>query len=158
MTSQLPRFRGGFFAAGSWEKDTKNGAAVTSLRSFLFRDDFSIWVEMIIGENLINLFIVVRPLKSCFFARWIWNKSNLFSRNSLCNRWKPFWNCLQFKYIQCLFWPKKDKNTITEFTLYYLIWLRLYFSRCETFLIIWFVYQLLKYNGLPSILLPGNNI
>ena len=30
-----------FFAAGSWEKDTKKGAAVTSLRSILFRDDFS---------------------------------------------------------------------------------------------------------------------
>ena len=35
MTSQLSRF----FATGSWEK--QNGAAVTSLRSFLFRDDFS---------------------------------------------------------------------------------------------------------------------
>ena len=30
-----------FFAAGSWEKDTENGAAVTSLRSILFRDNFS---------------------------------------------------------------------------------------------------------------------
>ena len=30
-----------FFAAGSWEKDTENRAAVTSLRSFLFHDDFS---------------------------------------------------------------------------------------------------------------------
>ena len=30
-----------FFAAGSWEKETENGAAVTSLSSFLFRDDFS---------------------------------------------------------------------------------------------------------------------
>ena len=29
-----------FFAAGSWEKDTKNRAAVTSLSSFLFCDDF----------------------------------------------------------------------------------------------------------------------
>ena len=29
-----------FFAAGSWEKDTENRAAVTSLRSFLFHDDF----------------------------------------------------------------------------------------------------------------------
>ena len=38
--SQLLRF-GGFFAAGSWEKDTKNKAAVTSLRSILFRDNFS---------------------------------------------------------------------------------------------------------------------
>ena len=40
MTSQLPRFWC-FFAADSWEKDTKNWAAVTSLRFFLFRDDFS---------------------------------------------------------------------------------------------------------------------
>ena len=36
MTSQLPRFRCLFSAA-----TTKNGAAVMSLRSFLFRDDFS---------------------------------------------------------------------------------------------------------------------
>ena len=35
----------GFFAAGSWEKGTKNGAAVTSLRYFLFSEDFSsIWI------------------------------------------------------------------------------------------------------------------
>ena len=39
MTSQLPHFR--FFAANSWEKDTKNGAAVISVRSLLFRDDFN---------------------------------------------------------------------------------------------------------------------
>ena len=30
-----------FFAAGSLEKDSENGAAVTSLRSFLFCDNFS---------------------------------------------------------------------------------------------------------------------
>ena len=30
-----------FFAADSWEKDNQNGAAVTSIRFFLFRDDFS---------------------------------------------------------------------------------------------------------------------
>ena len=33
-------FSVGFFAAGSWEKDTKNGATMTSLRPFLFRDNF----------------------------------------------------------------------------------------------------------------------
>ena len=31
-----------FFAAGSWEKDTKNRAAVMSLKSFLLRDDFTL--------------------------------------------------------------------------------------------------------------------
>ena len=30
-----------FFAAGSWAKNTENGAAVISLRSFLFHDDFN---------------------------------------------------------------------------------------------------------------------
>ena len=35
-----------FFVAGSWEKDTKNGAAVTSLRSFLFRDDFNMFTNI----------------------------------------------------------------------------------------------------------------
>ena len=40
MASQLLLFLC-FFAAVSWEKDTKNGAAVTSLRHFLFRDEFN---------------------------------------------------------------------------------------------------------------------
>ena len=31
----------GFFADGSWEKDTENVAAVMPLRYFLFCDDFS---------------------------------------------------------------------------------------------------------------------
>ena len=38
---QVHRFRCHFFTAGSWEKDTQNMATVTSLRSFLFCDDFS---------------------------------------------------------------------------------------------------------------------
>ena len=32
-----------FFAVGSWEIDTENGAAVTPSRFFLFRDDFITW-------------------------------------------------------------------------------------------------------------------
>jgi hypothetical protein len=30
----------GFFTAGSWEKDTENGAPVTSLRTFVRSNDF----------------------------------------------------------------------------------------------------------------------
>ena len=51
MTPQLLRFLVGFFAAGSWEKDTRSWEAVTSLRSLLFRDNFTqfrldmIWVK-----------------------------------------------------------------------------------------------------------------
>ena len=30
-----------FLVAGNWEKDTKNGAAVKSLKSFLFCNDFN---------------------------------------------------------------------------------------------------------------------
>ena len=40
MTSQLPLF-GVFFSAASSNNTTENGAAVTSLRSFLFRDNSS---------------------------------------------------------------------------------------------------------------------
>ena len=40
MTSQLPRFWRVFFAAGAAEKYTENRTAVTSLRSFLFCDNF----------------------------------------------------------------------------------------------------------------------
>ena len=39
--SEMPHFWC-FFAAGLWEKDTENRAAETSLRSFLFRDNFRI--------------------------------------------------------------------------------------------------------------------
>ena len=38
--SQLPRFQC-LFLSCQQKKNTENGAAVTSLRSFLFRDDFS---------------------------------------------------------------------------------------------------------------------
>ena len=48
MASQLPRFWC-FFATGSWEKDTKNKAAVTSLRSFLFCDDFSTFLSFLVS-------------------------------------------------------------------------------------------------------------
>ena len=40
MTSQLLRFRS-LFLSCQQQKNNKNGAAVTSLRSFLFRDNFS---------------------------------------------------------------------------------------------------------------------
>ena len=39
MTLELPRFLC-FFGCWQLRKDTENGAAVTSLRSFLFRNDF----------------------------------------------------------------------------------------------------------------------
>ena len=41
MTSQLPCFRVSFSQLPAAKKHTQNGAAVTSLRSFLFRDDFT---------------------------------------------------------------------------------------------------------------------
>jgi hypothetical protein len=41
MTSQLPRSVFFFSAASSKKTPTENGAAVMSLMSFLFRDDFS---------------------------------------------------------------------------------------------------------------------
>ena len=40
MTSQLYHFRC-LFLSCQQQKNTKNGAAVTSLRSFVFRDDFN---------------------------------------------------------------------------------------------------------------------
>ena len=42
MTSQLPCFWCLFFSCQQQKKTNENGAAVTSLRSFLFRDDFSL--------------------------------------------------------------------------------------------------------------------
>ena len=41
MTSQFSRFRWVFLQLVAEKKDTENGAAVTSLRLFLFRDDFT---------------------------------------------------------------------------------------------------------------------
>ena len=45
MTSQLPLFRC-LFLSCQQQKNTKNKAAETSLRSFLFCDDFSIYSQM----------------------------------------------------------------------------------------------------------------
>ena len=42
MTSQLNRFSVSFFTAGSGERDTKNVAAVMSLRTFLRNSAFSL--------------------------------------------------------------------------------------------------------------------
>ena len=40
-----------FFAAGSWEKDTKNRAAVMSLKSFSLRDDFNNFDSTVLHSN-----------------------------------------------------------------------------------------------------------
>ena len=37
----MTSYFGAFFVAGSWEKDTKNGATVMSLRTFIRSKDFS---------------------------------------------------------------------------------------------------------------------
>ena len=62
MTSQLPRFRS-LFAAGSWEKGTKNRAAVRPLRSFLFHDYFSSVQDLpkvgLLLPNVVKIFIVL---------------------------------------------------------------------------------------------------
>ena len=54
MMSQLHRF-GWFFTAGSWKKDIKTGAAVTSLKTFVRGNDFSvsmyIWAGKLINKN-----------------------------------------------------------------------------------------------------------
>ena len=61
-------FSVGFFAAGSWEKDTKNGAAVTSLRSFLFRDNFRKWKRRIPTKKFVFWFrILLKYLKNSVF-------------------------------------------------------------------------------------------
>ena len=49
MTSQLPRFWCLFLSSQQQKKTTENGAAVTSLRSFLFRDDFR--SELVVNRN-----------------------------------------------------------------------------------------------------------
>ena len=58
-----------FFAAGSWEKDTENGAAVTSLKSFLFRDDFNTNRNLyIVFANFLGKYI----LTNLFVNIWDW--------------------------------------------------------------------------------------
>ena len=59
MTSQVPRFRS-FSQLPSAKKNTKNGAAMTSLRPFAFRDDFKyfmpcpLWVQNDFGKESSN--------------------------------------------------------------------------------------------------------
>ena len=57
MTSQLPRFWC-LYLSCQQQKNTKNGAAVKSLRSFLFRDDFSTFVLFI--PRLINKTVILK--------------------------------------------------------------------------------------------------
>ena len=68
MTSQLPRFRC-LFLSCQQQKNTKNGAAVMSLRSFLFRDDFSHKLMQLQTEKL-----VMKLLSR--------TKTNVFEKNS----------------------------------------------------------------------------
>ena len=109
MTSQLLRFRC-FFAAGSWGKDTKNGAAMTSLRSFLFRDDFSminkysskIYITYI---SLLFLAWTCHSLQWWNWSKWdifdcLWSLQPFFEFVKNCGLWSPEtwayfsgWNC-----------------------------------------------------------------
>ena len=67
MTSQLPRLRR-FFAAGSWEKDTENWAAVIK-GSFLFQCDFrfflkncgKLYVKSNWSKNLLSTTLALPP-------------------------------------------------------------------------------------------------
>ena len=69
MTLQLSAFWC-FFAAGSWEKDTENRAAVTSLRFFLFRDDFNTEERL---QECRQLLLLIMLLVGCIR----WNSCNL---------------------------------------------------------------------------------
>ena len=66
MTPQLPVFSVFFWC---WENNTKNGAAVTSLRSFLSRDDFSV------------LFFSSFPIKKWLFfiSHWLAMSNGLYN-------------------------------------------------------------------------------
>ena len=54
MTSQLPCF-GCLFLSCKQQKNTENRAAVTSLRSFLFRDDFSGQIGLWSQQNVLAI-------------------------------------------------------------------------------------------------------
>ena len=58
MTSQLPRFWCFFLLLVAEKKDTENGAAVTSLRSFLFRDYFRTYPKHEKAESSMDLRVV----------------------------------------------------------------------------------------------------
>ena len=62
MTSQLPRFCC-LLLLPVEKKDTKNGAAVTSLRPFLFCEDFNI--HLILHINNLVVFSVPNEAKLC---------------------------------------------------------------------------------------------
>ena len=53
MTSQLPSFRC-LFISRQQQKKIENGAAVTSFRSFLFRDNFSNKTEKPLSPTLLE--------------------------------------------------------------------------------------------------------
>ena len=59
--SQLPHFEFIFLSCQQQKKHPENGAAVTSLRSFLFRDDFTIRGHL----HYVNIFQHHLPPLSC---------------------------------------------------------------------------------------------
>ena len=61
MSSQLPLFWCLFLSYQLQKNPTKNGAAVTSLRSFLFRDDFS---DYLIGTETVTVGWSKNPVSS----------------------------------------------------------------------------------------------
>ena len=89
MTSQLPRFRC-IFLICQQQKNTKNGAAVTSLRSFLFCDDFiqnclAFVKKTILEGSLQTTFMgsLLTILKGSLQTILLWASSFLYQKGSL---------------------------------------------------------------------------
>ena len=80
--SQLPHFWC-FFSAGRWEKYTENGAAVTSLRSFLFRDDFSLLLWRLSFDHPIE-HSASKYLDGFDIGEWLSGLDNDSSRHGIC--------------------------------------------------------------------------
>ena len=80
MTLQLPSF-GCLFLSCQQQKDTKNRAAVTSLRSFLFYDNFSKHQNQYMGCRLIEKDFFSKGLKIKSFVM------NFISLTSVTKNW-----------------------------------------------------------------------
>ena len=96
MTSQLPHFRY-FFTAGSWEKDTENRAAVTSLRPFLFRDDFT-YVRFNGLNYFLKEYVYATVFSRAFLKHYCYNSNNNFK---IVHENAEAWKCKRILWQLC---------------------------------------------------------
>ena len=103
MTSQLPHFWCLFLSCQQQKKNTEKGAVVTSLRSFLFCDDFTSFQKMCSIRNHLTVCMwTVLKFLNIFFSSLQWNFHNPLGYITI--NWQCFHNLIPifFYFSLCI--------------------------------------------------------